>query len=394
MAIIIFLVILSLLIIVHELGHFAAAKKFGIRVDEFGLGYPPKAKKLFRWKGTDFTLNWLPFGGFVRIFGEDGENPEKESKLSAHGQASGNSRPTQILPRDHSERGQTLLHNFAPPVGDSFINKNRGIQATVLVAGVAMNFLFAWLLISLGFVIGMPSSATSSLPVENAQTVVTSVLPGSPAKTAGLKAGDTILFVSRGEQIISMNAEAKADFIASSDRKVLLSVKRGEELLEIPIIPEFSQSLQKPVIGVSMDEIGIAKLSPIKAIWRGLQTSLQLTILTAEALFNLVVQAVQGGASLEGLTGPVGLVGIVGDASILGFAYLLSLTALISINLTLINLLPFPALDGGRLLVVLVEAISRRSIPAKITGALNAVGFALLIFLMVLVTVQDIANIF
>ena len=376
MAIIIFLVILSLLIIVHELGHFAAAKKFGIRVDEFGLGYPPKAKKLFRWKGTDFTLNWLPFGGFVRIFGEDGENPEKESKLSAHGQASGNSRPTQILPQD------------------SFVNKNRGIQATVLVAGVVMNFLFAWLLISLGFVIGMPSSATSSLPVENAQTVVTSVLPGSPAKTAGLKAGDTILFVSRGEQIISMNAEAKADFIASSDRKVLLSVKRGEELLEIPIIPEFSQSLQKPVIGVSMDEIGIAKLSPIKAIWRGLQTSLQLTILTAEALFNLVVQAVQGGASLEGLTGPVGLVGIVGDASILGFAYLLSLTALISINLTLINLLPFPALDGGRLLVVLVEAISRRSIPAKITGALNAVGFALLIFLMVLVTVQDIANIF
>ena len=143
-----------------------------------------------------------------------------------------------------------------------------------------------------------------------------------------------------------------------------------------------------------MDEIGIAKLSPIKAIWQGLQTSLQLTILTAEALFNLVVQAVQGGASLEGLTGPVGLVGIVGDASILGFTYLLSLTALISINLTIINLLPFPALDGGRLLVVLVEAISRRSIPAKITGALNAVGFALLIFLMVLVTVQDIANIF
>ncbi|KKU45112.1 MAG: Site-2 protease [Microgenomates group bacterium GW2011_GWB1_46_7] len=357
------ILVLSLLVLLHELGHFLVAKLFGIKVEEFGIGLPPKAVKLGMWGETEFSLNWLPIGGFVRLAGEE-EDPSLWEKINP------------------------MLRKklfFAKPAWQ---------RALVTVAGVAMNFLFAWLLISLGFVIGMPSSATSSLPVENAQTVVTSVLPGSPAKTAGLKAGDTILFVSRGEQIISMNAEAKADFIASSDRKVLLSVKRGEELLEIPIIPEFSQSLQKPVIGVSMDEIGIAKLSPIKAIWRGLQTSLQLTILTAEALFNLVVQAVQGGASLEGLTGPVGLVGIVGDASILGFAYLLSLTALISINLTLINLLPFPALDGGRLLVVLVEAISRRSIPAKITGALNAVGFALLIFLMVLVTVQDIANIF
>jgi len=355
MALIIFLIILSILIVVHELGHFAVAKKFGIRVDEFGLGYPPRAKKLFHWRGTDFTLNWLPFGGFVKIFGEDGENSEKES--------------------------------------DSFVNKNRGIQAMVLVAGVAMNFLFAWFLISIGFAIGMPSSADSSLPVENAQTVVTSVMPGSPAKTAGLKAGDVITSIVSGGQIVNTDATAKADFIASSDEEVLLSVKRGEKLLEIPIVPEFNQSLNKPVIGVSMDDIGVAKLSPIKAVWQGLKTSILLTALTAKALFNLVAQAVQGSASLEGLTGPVGLVGIVGDASVLGFTYLLSLTALISINLTLINLLPFPALDGGRLLVVFVEALSRRNVPAKITSAINTIGFALLVFLMVLVTIQDIAKI-
>src|SRR3989338_1923666 len=102
MAIIIFLIILSLLIIVHELGHFAAAKKFGIRVDEFSLGYPPRAGKLFRWKGTDFTLNWLPFGGFVRIFGEDGENIRQLEEQNSSAKSS-----------DARERGQTLLHNFA-----------------------------------------------------------------------------------------------------------------------------------------------------------------------------------------------------------------------------------------------------------------------------------------
>jgi len=119
MSIIIFIIILSLLIIVHELGHFSVAKKFGIRVDEFGIGFPPRAKKLFTWKDTLFTLNWLPFGGFVKIFGE---NPEQ-------------------------------LELSAPQ--DSFQSKSRGIQASVLVAGVVGNFLFAWLLFSLGFITGL-----------------------------------------------------------------------------------------------------------------------------------------------------------------------------------------------------------------------------------------------
>src|SRR3989344_2102663 len=125
MSLIIFLIILSALIIVHELGHYGVAKRFGIRVDEFGLGYPPRAAKLFSWRGTHFTLNWLPFGGFVKIFGE---NPVVEQSTL---------------------RGK--------PESDNFQTKNRGIQASVLVAGVVFNFLFAWFLVSLGFVSGLPS---------------------------------------------------------------------------------------------------------------------------------------------------------------------------------------------------------------------------------------------
>ncbi|MDP2641775.1 MAG: site-2 protease family protein, partial [bacterium] len=143
MSIIIFIIILSALIVVHELGHFLVARWFGIRVDEFGLGFPPRIAKLFTWKETPFTLNWLPFGGFVKIFGE---NPPEEPYLETRFPSEG------------------------------FLSKNRGIQAAVLVAGVVGNFLFAWLLISVGFVSGLPAPAGVSLPVENARTVITTVL--------------------------------------------------------------------------------------------------------------------------------------------------------------------------------------------------------------------------
>lgn len=357
MAIIIFLIILSVLIFVHELGHFAVAKFFGIRVDEFGLGYPPKARTLFTWKGTEFTLNWLPFGGFVRIFGEDGEPEEGAQNLT------------------------------------SFAKKNRGVQAGVLGAGVVMNFLFAWFLISLGFMAGMPSPATDSFPIENAQTTITSVIPDSPASLAGLKPGDIVVSASRGKEHAGELAKDVADFIALSEEPISFFVMRGGTEESVLVVPEYSDTFGRPVIGISMDEVGVAKLSFFSAISQGWKTAVDLTRYTAEALWNLIAQAVRGNGSLAGLTGPVGLVGVVGDASTLGFAYLLSLTALISINLSLINLLPFPALDGGRLLTVLFEAVTRRRISVRILGAVNTIGFALLILLMVVITIHDIRNI-
>lgn len=365
MPLILFLIILSILVVVHELGHFSVAKFFGIRVDEFGLGYPPKAKKLFSWRGTDFTLNWLPFGGFVKIFGES-YSEEDASEARAN---------------------------------DSFQRKNGGIQALVLVAGVAGNFVFAWLLFSIGFMTGLPAPVGLGLPLSNMETVITMVIPGSPAEMAGLKTGDAILSLSRGETMVpkggaELSPEEASQFISQSLAPLSFKVKRGD-LISIKEVSLSSKIISdRPAVGISMETIGTVKLPVAGALWEGLKTTFALTRETALALIKFLSEAITGRADLSSVTGPVGLVGMVGDVSELGLGHLLTFVALISINLSIINLLPFPALDGGRLLLVAIESVSRRRIPPRIFNGLNTAGFAFLIFLMILVTIHDVRNIF
>ena len=359
MSIIIFIIILSALIIVHELGHFLVARYFKIRVDEFGLGFPPRAKTLFSWKGTPFTLNWLPFGGFVKIFGENPTEGENQIALNP----------------------------------ESFASKNRGIQASVLVAGVVGNFLFAWFLFSLGFVTGLPAPTSLDLPVENAHTVISTVLPGSPADIAGLKSGDSIVSLSRNDDYSELSPEEASLFIARSLERVGFGVERGGQVSQKRVVPKEGIIGDRPAVGISMDVIGTVKLPLHKALWHGFKTTVELTIQTGQAILGFISQALTGKADLSGITGPVGIVGMVGDVRELGFAYLLTFTALISINLSIINLLPFPALDGGRLLFVAIETIIRRPVSPRIFNVLNVVGFALLILLMVFITIQDIRNI-
>jgi len=356
MVIIIFLIVLSALVLVHEAGHFFVAKYFGIRVDEFGLGYPPKAKRLFTWRGTDFTLNWLPFGGFVKIFGE---NYDETSNLGV-GQPSG-----------------------------SFQHKNRGIQSAVLVAGVIGNFIFAWFLISLAFMIGMPTPEGLGIPITDSHTVITEIVPNSPAQLAGLKSGDTITSVSG---ISDISPDSIIKLISESDKPIELTISRGVETLSKTISPTSGIVEGKQAIGIGLDNVGIAKLSFFRSISEGLKYTTELTKVIAVALGSFIMSAFVGEANLSQVTGPIGLVGIVGDVSALGFVYLISFTALISINLALINLLPFPALDGGRLLFVIIEAIRRKAIPAKIFNIVNNVGFLILIMLMLLVTFRDVVR--
>jgi len=237
------------------------AKFFNIRVDEFGLGYPPIMKKLFRWRGTDFTLNWLPFGGFVKIYGE---NPDPE----------------------HKEIGN-----------DSFQTKNHGAQAAVLVAGVVANLLFAWLLLSI----------------------------------------------------------------------VLL-------------------------IGINGNDGLLVKYSFFQAFWHGLLTTLKISWLIIQSLGVLISGVFLGHANLADVIGPVGLVDYVGKAAAEGISFLFYFVALISINLSIVNLFPVPALDGGRLLFVAIESIWRKPIPPKVFNIMNTVGFAILVLLMILVTFRDIRH--
>lgn len=358
MTVIIFIIVLAILVLVHEFGHFIAAKRAGMRVDEFGLGLPPKAVTLFRKGGTDYTLNWIPFGGFVKIYGEDFESMEEGKAVEG-----------------------------------SFAHKSKWKQAIVLVAGVGFNIIFAWLLFSFGFMIGMPTSVDGQdlARVENPEVIITGVFPGSPAEQAGIMAGDEVVALSSGDVVdTEVVLEDIPSIIQSTNEPVTFSIERGGELHEIVVSPEETDGERS--IGVRLATIGTLILPPHEAIWEGLKTTGILTRDVTVGIATLLADAVSGNADLSQIAGPVGIAGLVGDASALGFVYLLSFTAFISIHLAVLNLIPFPALDGGRLVFVLIEKIKGSPVKPQIFQWVNGIGFLLLIVLMIVVTFNDIAR--
>lgn len=363
MSIIIFFIILLILVISHEFGHFIIAKKNGIRVDEFAFGFPPKIASVKKGE-TTYSLNALPLGGYVKIFGE---NPDEES-------------------------------TSGPDSSRSFINKPKRIQAVVLLGGVTMNFLLAWLLLSVSFMSGLPTSAGAygENVIKDAKLTIVQIAENSPAQNAGLFVGDKILKMeSNGLSTDTPSVESVQYFISRhSDENIDITYERNGEEMQASLMPEKGVSgSDKAVIGISMDMIGVLKQPVHKALISGFLLTVELTKSTAVGLFNLIVNAFRGTADISSLSGPVGIVGIVGDAVSFGFVYLLSLTAVISINLVIINLIPFPALDGGRLLFLLIEKIRGKRINPKITNMVNIVGFGFLMILMVVITYHDIAKI-
>jgi regulator of sigma E protease len=363
MNLVIFLIILLVLVIVHEFGHFFSAKRFGIRVDEFGFGFPPK---LFgkKFGETEYTVNALPFGGFVKIFGE---NPDEES-------ISG------------------------PDSARSFVNKPRWQQAIVLFAGVFANFLLAWILFSAGFMSGLPASVGSDVAkyeLKDVSLVVLAVNPDSPAERAGLRSGDKITHIESGNISISEvdPDNVKATIAQSNGVPLKITYSRGSEDGVLTVTPAENPAGEY-VIGIAMDQIGIAKLPVLAALWQGGRLSIDVLKGTVLGLYTLILDAFKGDGSWDNVTGPVGLVGMVGDIYDFGIVYLLSFTALISINLAVINLFPFPALDGGRLLFLLIEKIKGSRMNIKAVNIANMVGFAVLILLMLVVTYHDIVKLF
>ncbi|MCM2339127.1 MAG: RIP metalloprotease RseP [Burkholderiales bacterium] len=366
MNIFIFIIILLVLVLVHEFGHFFTAKKFGIRVDEFGFGFPPK---LFskKYGETEYSFNLLPIGGFVKIFGE---NITEES----------------ISGVDSSR---------------SFVNKPRWQQAIVLLAGVMANFLLAWFLFSFSFMSGLPTSAGNEVKgyeLENVNLVVVSVISDSPAEKAGLKSGDKIVSVKNENDVLNdINPDSLRSFVIThSGKEVEFGYLRGKSdiINNIKVIPVVNAKNDNPSIGIAMDMIGTAKLPFFRAFWEGLKLDIEVTKSTVLGLYTLIKEGLMGKGSFSSVTGPVGMVGIVGDAYEFGFVYLMSFAALISVNLAIINLVPFPALDGGRLLFLLIEKIKGSSINPKFANTANMVGFAILIILMLFVTYHDVVKLF
>lgn len=363
MSLILFVIVLGVLIFVHELGHFLIAKWAKIRVDEFAIGFPPRLVSFVRGE-TRYALNLIPFGGYVKIFGE---NPDDAS--------------------------------LATGAVDSFVHKSKWIQAAVLVAGVTFNVLFAWFLFSVSFMSGFPAIVTDENrnQVSEPQTVITSVLPDSPAAVAGLTIGDAIHMLEVPDKAVlgKPSVEGVQAFIETHGAgPITLVVEREEQLVPITVVPTDGIVEGKPAIGIAMNLIGELNLGFFAAISEGATTTLTMIRDIAVGLGSFISDIVLGQAQFDQVAGPVGIAGLVGDASEFGFTYLLGFTAFISLNLAVLNMIPFPALDGGRLLFVLIEGVTKKQIKPAVANTLNAVGFGLLILLMVVVTVSDVLKLF
>ncbi len=372
MDILLFLGVLVVLIIVHELGHFLAAKMFGIKVEEFGIGYPPRALTLGKIGETVYSLNWLPFGGFVKIFGEGlGEDvPESEHRRALASQALWK-------------------------------------QAVVFVAGVTFNVLFAWILFTITFMMGSPVALDEAKVQDGTMSrdasvlAISAMLPNSPADIAGLKVGDKISALASGEDRVDTPLPSEvSSFVAQHPGEpVQVYYKRDsndEVVGSVEVVPSHGVIAGKqgtPAIGIEMVLIATDKQSILSAIKLGAIKTVAATKAIAVGTARFIADAVTGSADWRNVAGPVGIVGLVGDASSLGWVHLLNFMAMISVNLAIINMIPIPALDGGRLLFVAIEAVTRRKVHPGLAGALNMLGFAAIILLMIVITYHDVIKI-
>ncbi len=352
---IIFILVLSLLVFVHELGHFVMAKRMGMKVEEFGFGFPPRAWG-FKRAGTTYSVNWIPLGGFVKIKGESGEHATES---------------------------------------DSFASKKAWQRFVVLISGVAMNLVLAAVLYWVGFMVGLPSVIDEQIPdnarVSEEAIVILEVLPESPAARAGVVEGDEI--VSIDGRVFTRDNEARSYIAAQGQDGVEVVVSGTDESYRTYTLT--SEPLaQVGITGVGLGFVttGIVSYPFFQAIAQGVWTTGELTLRIVQAFYGLIRELVVHQQLTVDLSGPVGIAVMTGEVAAMGFIYLLQFTAVLSINLAIINILPFPALDGGRVLFLAIEKLRGRALNQRVEIAAHNLGFMLLMLLVVLVTYKDLVT--
>jgi len=382
--IVVFIVVLSVLVFVHELGHFVTARFFGVKAEEFGFGFPPRAigwykNRFGRWKkiignrsveslessenealhpaaqSTIYSINWLPIGGFVRIKGENGG--------------------------DKTEN-------------DSFSSKTIGRRIVILSAGVLMNVILAWLLFSVGYMIGLPQSTDTlgkKARVSDSRVMIQEVLPDSAAAQVGLKAGDAILRINDiGIETEKVLQDAVA---ASAGAEARLLIEREGRQQVVSVVPPVKEN-GRATIGIAIYSSGLVRYPFLAAIWEGAKTTGWIIGQIAVAFVNLFKEIFHGDNVGDQFAGPVGIANITGQAARLGFTYLLQFMALLSLNLAIINILPFPALDGGRILFLAIEKIKGRPVRREVEALIHNIGFLFLIAVVIFITYKDIIKLF
>ncbi len=375
--IIVFILILSLLVFIHELGHFSTAKYFGVKVDEFGLGLPPRA--IFKKVGeTIYSLNWLPIGGFVQIRGENYEDYDPQDK-----------------------------HNF--------INKKPWQKFIVLFAGIFMNFMLAVVI----FYVSLGTNNWKSSPLmyfegfnfrfgetQVLSNVIIDIEANSAGEKAGLERGDRIVALSYGDKRSEIkNIDELRGFLADlSGKEITVEVENlaTHKTNTVKAVPQYREELKGGALGVSMQEaIEVQYNKPVDRLLSGFEHSYN-TLAYNFSIMGMLIKSSWETHDIsvvsEGVSGPIGIFDVVSSVLNSGTTKLvrdiMDITALISLSLALMNFLPLPALDGGRIVFVLGEWLTGKRASPKIEAKVHQVGFAFLITLIILVTFKDVFQIF
>lgn len=351
MTLIVFLITLSILVLVHELGHFIAAKKKGVLVEEFGFGLPPRIFGVKKGE-TIYSFNWLPFGGFVKLYGEEDKeliNPRLKKK--------------------------------------SFSEKKPVDKALIIVAGIIGNFLLAWIIFSYLF--------TQGVPVPQNRVIIEKVIANSPAAKSSLKPGDEIAFlitpdnkkieVKRPQEFINLTKKY-------AGKEITLAVKRSNQKILTKIKPRTNPPPNQGPIGIVITSFIIKKYSWWQAPFYSLVDSLKITGNIFTEMIKVIFNFLTFKKQKIDVAGPIGIAKFTQEVVKFGQNAYLEFLALLSLNLAVINILPFPALDGGRLTMVIYEGLTKRKINKDLEKNLNFIGFAVLISLAILVSINDIIN--
>ena len=342
---ILLLILIIVLVLSHEAGHFLLAKWRGVRVDEFGIGFPPRLLS-FKKGETRYSLNLLPLGGFVKIFGENGDEGEGDPR--------------------------------------SFVSKPLWVRSLIVAGGVLANLFAAWIIFSLLAGIGTPQAVDGGLG-EGGEITIVAVAENSPAKNAGLRPGDRLRGFESVEVVQKFIEERKG-------AQIILDIERGGEFMTILTVPRVQPPEGEGALGIAMVEIARVAVPWWQAPWEGLKITGEVFFGTLAALGGLVLGLLRGAPVAGDVTGPVGIARIVSEVSQFGLPPFFQLMAVLSVNLAVINLLPIPALDGGRLLFFAIEGVRRKPISPRVSHLVHTIGFAFLVALMLVITYRDIVR--
>ncbi len=354
MTILIFIIILAILILVHEFGHFIAAKKNGVLVEEFGIGFPPRLFAIKKGE-TLYSVNLIPFGGFVKVYGEEyHQNDEITSKLKQRG----------------------------------FVYKKPWQKSLIIVAGILGNFILSWILISY--------LVTQGVPQETNKVTVQAVQQNSPADESGLTKNDVIkeIVVNSGTyQIDSANKliDLSKKFAGKS---ITLVVLRSNQEKQIEVFARKNPPAGQGPLGIIISSVEIKKYSWYEAPIYGFTQTVNITQKIVAEFIKIIGQLVTFQKPKVDVAGPIGIAKFTGQAIKFGANAVVELTALLSLNLAVINIFPFPALDGGRLMFVLYEWVSRRKVNKNVEKYANFIGLVILLSLALVISVNDIIRLY